>query len=777
MSQTNEIVSEQKFEGFGTFTGVFTPTLFILGVIMFVRLGWIVGNAGLLGAFGIITVAMGITGATGLSLSSIATNTRLGAGGPYSVISRSLGLEVGGSIGVPLYLSRPLGVAMYVFGFREGWLWFFPTHNPLLIDLSVFTVLFALAYISTELAFKVQYLIIGIIIASLLSIVFSRYTLDPITTDPAWFGEFNGFPEKGFQRINFWVVFAIFFPATTGILSGTKMSGDLKAPRKEIPQSTLWAIFISAIIYFLLAWWITRAATTDELLNNYNIIIERARWPAVVVVGLLGATFSSALSSFVGGPRILIAMGNHKILPLSEWLSKTTKNEPRNATLFTAILTLGCLMVSDLNLIAPFVTMFFLITYFMINFILLIESSLALPSFRPTMQISRWIPFIGAIGCIFVMFILSPMFGLLSIMISVVIYVYILKRGVKSDEEDVRSGIFSAMAEWAAAKVTELGGSANARAWKPNLLIPIENIENAMGEFSFILDICLPRGSAKLLGIATQEYEQLHIDDSLSYLVALSTQLDVPFENPEDENNKILKGLQYHKEQLQKDLQNLGDSFRKKHVFCTSSVVEASTLEQGTIIGLQALQSAFFRPNILFLKLPPKEEDNRLPEYGKIIQQAHDTKVGVLLFGAHPRSGLGRMRSINLWIRASSDGWNTDSAFRKNNLDLILLMGYRLSLRWKAELHLVTVISDEANKENALKFLQEVQELARIPAMHSCQVFVGSFITQRKNAPLTDLQIMGLQAQPNFVFMRKMISTSRSSCLFVADSGRESARA
>ena len=126
---------------FGTFTGVFTPTLLtILGVIMYIRVGWVVGTAGLLGAGAIMGLAILITTCTGLSLPSIATNTRIGDGGPYAIIAKSLGLEVGGAVGIPLYLTRPLGVAMYIFGFREGWLWLFPDHPPLLIDLLLLAV-------------------------------------------------------------------------------------------------------------------------------------------------------------------------------------------------------------------------------------------------------------------------------------------------------------------------------------------------------------------------------------------------------------------------------------------------------------------------------------------------------------------------------------------------------------------------------------------------------------------------------------------------------------
>ena len=129
---------EPQWPLFGTFSGVFTPTLFtILGVIMYLRQGWVVGNAGLLGAFAIILLSFTITSFTALSLASITTNIRIGAGGAFSIISQSLGLEVGGSIGIPLFLSQALAVAMYIFGFRAGWLYIFPGHPPLLVVLSL----------------------------------------------------------------------------------------------------------------------------------------------------------------------------------------------------------------------------------------------------------------------------------------------------------------------------------------------------------------------------------------------------------------------------------------------------------------------------------------------------------------------------------------------------------------------------------------------------------------------------------------------------------------
>ncbi|MBH24949.1 MAG: hypothetical protein CMH57_10940 [Myxococcales bacterium] len=718
---------------FGTFTGVFTPTLLtILGVIMYVRLGWVVGNAGLYGAFLVLLLALGISAATALSLSSIATNTRLGAGGPFALISRALGLEVGGSIGVPLYLSRPLGVAMYIFGFREGWLWIFPDHPALSVDLAVFGVLFGLAYVSANLAFRVQYLIMAIIVASLVSILLAPAVWqEPLS--PTYWGAYPGFPEEGFQGVDFWVVFAVFFPATTGILAGANMSGDLKDPRRAIPQGTLWAIGLSTVIYFVLAYYAALMAPPEELVSNYNVLIDGALWPPAVLAGLLGATFSSALAGAVGGPRILMAMGQRGLLPQSDWLARTKGGEPRNAITVTAVLTLAALMVRDLNAIASLVTMFFLITYFAINLILLIESSLGLVSFRPTLRVPRLVPLLGAVGCVFVMFIISPTFGLIAVGLVVAIYVWILRKGLQQDGvEDVRSGIFGAMAEWAAAQVTEMP-SGEQRAWKPNFLVPVEDTDELRGEFLFIHDMCHPEGSVKLMGLS------------------------------HDRDQDVLR----------REILALSDSFRAKGLFSTWCVVNDVGFTNGVIHGLQALQSAFFRPNTLYLRVPDLKD--RYDEFKEVIIQAHETGVGVVLLGRHPKSGMGQLKEINVWVRPARSGWGTQDAFEHNNLNLILLMGYRLMVRWQANMRLITVIGDESERPQAEAFLADLLDLARIPKPADSLVLVGGFQACLASAPRSDIDILGLQQEPDFDFVAGAVELTRSTCLFVMDSGRESA--
>ncbi|MFH1765932.1 MAG: amino acid permease, partial [Gemmatimonadota bacterium] len=489
---------------FGTFGGVFTPTLLTsLGVIMYLRLPWVVGNAGLVGAFLVVGLAIGITAATGLSLSSIATNTRIGTGGPYAIISKALGYEIGGSVGLPLYLSQALAVAMYIFGFREGWLWVFPTHPALLVDLGIFVVILTIAYLSADLAFRVQYLVLAVIGLSLVAIL-GNVSIWQSPLEIAAFGDYPGSPEDGFSGTGYWGVFAVFFPAATGILAGANMSGELRNPRVSIPSGTLGAIAVSSVIYLALAVWAAKAAPPEDLVSNYTIMIDRSLWGPIVVAGLLGATFSSALTSLVGAPRILRALGRDRLLPAGTWVAKTSKGEPRRAMIVTGSIVLLALMTRDLNVIAPLITMFFLITYAVINIVMLAEASLGLMSFRPTLEVPRIVPLLGALGCIFAMFIVNPTFSLVAVAVVIGIYLWILWQGSTPRTGTVRSGIFVAFAEWAAGKVMELELSSS-RAWKPSLLVPVRDPTTLRGEFRLLVDLTFPEGSIKVLGIATHE--------------------------------------------------------------------------------------------------------------------------------------------------------------------------------------------------------------------------------------------------------------------------------
>ena len=297
-----------KKKTFGTFSGVFTPTtLTILGVIMYIRQPWVVGNAGVVGALAIVLLSVAITLTTALSLSSITTNVRIGSGGAFSLISQSLGLEIGGAIGIPFYFAQAIAVAMYIFGFREGLQTLTPGINPFILDIGIFALVMTIAFISTSFAFKIQYVILGVIVLSLVSIYGALFVND-LNFNVEWFGKYPGSIENNFKGSSFWIVFAVFFPAVTGVMAGANMSGDLTNPRKSIPVGTLSSVVITTVIYVSLIFVAAVLAAPSELAANYNIFIDKALFGPIVLAGLLGATLSSALGSFVGAPRILLAL-------------------------------------------------------------------------------------------------------------------------------------------------------------------------------------------------------------------------------------------------------------------------------------------------------------------------------------------------------------------------------------------------------------------------------------------------------------------------------------
>ena len=729
---------EDKRRRFGTFGGVFTPTLLtILGVIMYLREGWVIGNAGILGGLLIILLAYAITICTALSMSSITSNIRIGAGGAYAIISQSLGLEVGGSLGIPRYLSQALAITLYIFGFREAWIWVFPDHPAFLVDLTIFLVLWAIAYKSADLAIRVQYLIMAVIAGSLVSIAVAAFngSMQYDVADVGLWGSFRGAPETGFSGTTFWTVFAVFFPAATGIMAGANMSGDLKDPRRSIPVGTMAAIGVSLVIYLLLAYWVARSATPDELVENYYVMIDKAYWGPLVVAGVFGATFSSALASMVGAARILQAMGEHRVIPGGAWVGTLTrKGEPRNSMLITGGMVFATLLVRDLNAIAPLITMFFLITYAMLNVVVLIEQSLGLVSFRPLLKVPRTVSVLGLLGSLFAMFIINPTVSLISVAVVVAFYGVLTRQQMEAPFEDVRSGLFVAFSEWAAKKVTDMPAMQE-RAWKPNLLVPVEDVRRLRGAFSIIQNITFPKGSVKLLGLNQD-------------------------------------GGAGRADGLPEGLNNLTRAFRERGIFASSMVVDNGSFADTLVAGMQVLQGAFFRPNIVFLNVP--KTTDKEDAYRRVIAQATALKLGTLIYAAHPVASLGQRRHINVWIRDRSPNWRL--SWDIGNLDLSILTAYKLMRNWNAQMRVITVIEDENEEANARRFMSRLVDLARIPDTEVV-VAKGNFNTYLIEAPQADLNIFGLVPNPDFGVIRRLVETTSSTCLFVQDSGRESALA
>ncbi|NND99239.1 MAG: amino acid permease, partial [Pirellulaceae bacterium] len=350
---------------FGTFGGVFTPcVLTILGVIMFLRFGYVVGQAGVWAALLIVLASKLITLLTTLSLSAIATNTKVEGGGAYFLISRSLGPEFGGAIGLLFFGAQALSVAMYVIGFTEALMTYLPAGvSPTLVASITNVAVCMCVAIGAGWTIKIQFAILATVIASIISFYLGAWS----DFDTARLQANSG---PGFTAgESFWTMFALFFPAVTGIMAGANMSGDLKDPARSIPRGTIAAVVVTGLVYLTQAFMLAGARDRSDLVTNNLIISDIALLPALIAAGVFAATISSALGSMMGAPRILQAFGKDNIFPRMQFFSfgSGPNNEPRRATIVTVIIAQVCILLADLNTIAPLITMAFMITYGLLN--------------------------------------------------------------------------------------------------------------------------------------------------------------------------------------------------------------------------------------------------------------------------------------------------------------------------------------------------------------------------------------------------------------------------
>ncbi len=647
---------------FGVFGGVFTPdVLTILGVIMYLRLGWVVGNAGFLGALAIIVLAKTITICTALSLSSITSNIKIGAGGAYSIISKSLGLEAGGSIGVPFYISLTLSAALYIIGFTEGWLLIFPSHSPIIISSISCLVLLGISYVSAHFAIKIQYFIMVIIGLSLVSFV-----LTPSESVDSF--HLIGSFEDG----DFLLVFAIFFPAVTGIMAGVNLSGDLKNPRKAIPLGTLSSIAVTMFIYILIAYVAANHVSPIELRNNQMVMVEYAWWGPLVLLGMLAATFSSALGSMIGAPRILQALAVQKTVPFSHFFKiKSSNNEPRNAIIFTAIIVELALVFGNLDALAALITMFFLITYGVINLVVFIQQSMKIISFRPAFKIPQFVSLTGALGCLFIMFLINPLFSLVGLLIIVALYFWFGRRGLKAEGGDIRGGMFLVLAERASRIAAKF--PRHQISWKPDLLLPIDNPTIWSGPLLFIKNIAYPSGSIFAFTV-------------------------------KDENH----------EETERELTELLKPVRDQNLLVSSAVLEDSDFLHGARIVMQTLDAGAMRPNTLFLTLGgDKKKDDTIIE---LVEQANKHQLGIIILRQHSRMAFGMQKNVNLWLRDKSPNWH-----------LAVLIALQLQLNWEGKINLVTATPDVKENRKLYNFLEHLSDQARMPSLTEFHVLNGDF--------------------------------------------------
>lgn len=460
-------MSRQK--KFGAFDGVFTPSILtILGVIMYLRMGWVVGNAGLWGTLLIVLIAHVISFSTGLSISSIATDKKVGAGGVYYVLSRSLGLPIGGAIGLTLFVGTALSISLYLVGFSESfnaYLGLSTDVNGLRSTGSLFLLLLTIiAFISTSVAIKTQFIILTAIILSLVSI-FAGGGEASTEMVPAFGGEGVASMET---------VFAIFFPAVTGFTAGIAMSGDLKDPKKDLPLGTIASITVGFLVYIALAIFISIKVDQERLLTDYNILTKIAFFSPAVIAGVWGATLSSAIGGILGGPRILQAMSLDRITPKLLGKGVGLNNEPRNALILTVLISEVGILIGELDQIARIVSMFYLAAYGFINISFFLESW-ASSDFKPSFKVNKWVGLVGFVATFAVMFKLDMLAMIAAFVVIGGIFLWLQRKQISLGTGDVWQSVWLTVVKSGLKRMES--AEDHKRNWKPNIILFSGDIE------------------------------------------------------------------------------------------------------------------------------------------------------------------------------------------------------------------------------------------------------------------------------------------------------------
>ncbi len=680
--------------GLGTFGGVFTPSILtILGVIMYLRFGWVVGNVGLIGTLIIVTLSVSITFLTALSIAAIATDQEVRAGGAYYMISRSLGIEAGGAIGIPLYIALALSVALYTVGFAESLVSVFPILDYKITGLVTTIGVSLLAMISAKVAIKAQYFIMFGIALSLISLFLGS----PIEeTKIEMWGAVDRHSE------GFWVVFAVFFPAVTGIMAGVNMSGDLKNPSKSIPRGTFAAIGVGYLIYMVLPIILANRADALSLIADPLIMRKMAYWGDAILIGVWGATLSSAVGSVLGAPRVLQALARDRVLP--RWLSwlgigSAEDDSPRYGTLFTMGIALVAVYLGNLNIIAPVLTMFFLTTYGVLNAAAGIEGLLDSPSFRPAFKVHWLFSLLGTFGCIVVMFLINGLATGVAFIFIAVIFVWLQSREMRTAWGDVRRGIWMAVIR---AGLFNLSNEKESKTWRPNPLV--------------------------LSGAPTKRWHLIDFASSITHNRGILTVATV----------LISKHLTVARRRLLE--QNIQDFLGKRNARGFARVISAKDTFQGAKDFVKAYGLGSLVPNTIILG--DSENESIRKDYCDMITHFYELNRNVVIIRDKEEKTFGKKENIDIW-------WGG----LKSNGGLLMILAYLLqsSRSWYgAKVNLKMLVPHEKAAEDARRNLSAVIKKLRTGARLEVIVANGRSFHEvlKESSTGADLIFMGM-AKPD----------------------------
>lgn len=715
VKQAKARLNKNNENKFGTFGGVFTPSILtIFGVIMFMRTSMVIGEAGVLYAILILVIAKTITVLTSFSISAIATNMQVRGGGAYFMISRVLGPEFGGSIGLALFFAQALSVPFYLLGFAEAFTKAFPSMEPhfILIALVSAAIFFIIAYVGAGWAIKAQFVIMFVLMSAIIVFLGGALTHFSVDTLHAnWNSGYSAISTGG--TYNFWMIFAIFFPAVTGILAGINMSGDLKEPEKSIPTGTLWAVGVGFVVYLIQIIICGGAfARADMIAKPYQILVENAIFGAgfLVAAGVYAATLSSALGSYLGAPRILQAVARdgivQKLKPFGVGAPKT--DEPRRALILTGIITVAVILWagnqtggSALNIVASIISMFFLYTYGMVNLAAFIEAYGANPSFRPRFKWFHWFAaLLGAAGCIGAAFLIDAKAAAIAIVILWLLLRYVRNSKLKSTFGDARRGfLFSAVRDNLLRLRTMEEDSRN---WRPSILVFSGNPSSRETLVSYAVWLESGKGIVTMASILVGKLSELNRQRDMS-------------------------------------VKQLNSFCAEKNIQAFPQSVVASNVAEGIRIFLQGSAFGPIKPNIAMFGWAA--EKGNVCDYCKYLREADLLRMGQVLIVDKGLPKDKKEKRIDLWWRGRKNG------------SLMMMLAHLLSNNWEwagCKIRVLRLIENEAGREPALKSMQDLIHNARVTAEAETIVSDQPFINiLREVSTNSDCVFMGFEIPEN----------------------------
>ncbi|MEM1282370.1 MAG: hypothetical protein AAGG81_02320 [Chlamydiota bacterium] len=604
---------------------MFVPNVTLMfGVILFLRLGVVVGNLGLFEFGLVIALALCIMITTSLSIAMVVTNMEVGSGGAYFLISRSLGIEMGGAIGLALVVSQLVSLSLCITGFAYSITSIYPHLDLFVVEAIALGALTFLSITSANLALRIQTLIFVILLITVGSVF--------LGVDPVYSESLNPYYQP---PLVFWSAFAIFYPALTGIEAGMALSGTLKNPSRSLSVGTILSILFTAGVYFVLSAYLWASIDSRVLAADPMILLKQTKFPMLIYVGLWSATLSSALGNLIGAPRMVQMIAEDSALP--SFLSRTfgRYDEPRYATLLIMMLAIILIFFTTIDQILPILTMICLLTYGTINLVAGLSELIHSPSWRPTFKCPWQVSIVGAGLCYLTMFTIDPIWAIIAISSVAGIYIYYAKKDLDVPFHDFRDSIILYFSRKA---LYHLSGSEDfPMNWMPQILV--------------------------VTRAPTNREQMIYLAQALAHrggILTIATIIPDVWEDPD---------------QLEATHQVMKDWLADRSIECITEVVSHENFYEGITSMIKSHGLGSLQPNTILLTVSDSGSEN-FDGLLQVFDSAQAYSRNILLYFEADKLPISDLAEVAQERKAIDIWWDPED---RDNFELIL--GLVLSLR------------------------------------------------------------------------------------------------